>query len=89
VVGRRRRRSWRSVWRGLCLGVVGKQESLEHDSFYHERLLGPPQYTRPPEFRGLRVPEVLLSGDHKKIEEFRRRAALEKTLKNRPDLLQK
>jgi tRNA (guanine37-N1)-methyltransferase len=71
----------------LVPGVVGKHESVEHDSFYTERLLGPPQYTRPPEFRGLRVPEVLLSGDHKKIEEFRRRAALEKTLKNRPDLL--
>ncbi|GBC76393.1 tRNA (guanine-N(1)-)-methyltransferase [bacterium HR07] len=73
----------------LIPGVIGTQESLEHDSFYRERLLGPPQYTRPPEFRGLRVPDVLLTGDHKKIEEFRRRAALEKTLKNRPDLLQK
>lgn len=73
----------------LVPGVIGKQESVERDSFYDERekLLGPPQYTRPPEFRGLRVPEVLLTGDHKKIEEFRRRAALEKTLKNRPDLL--
>jgi tRNA (guanine37-N1)-methyltransferase len=73
----------------LVPGVIGKQESVEHDSFYNEneKLLGPPQYTRPPEFRGLGVPEVLLTGDHKKVEEFRRRAALEKTLKNRPDLL--
>ncbi len=75
----------------LVPGVIGKQESVEHDSFYNEneKLLGPPQYTRPPEFQGLRVPDVLLTGDHKKIEEFRRRAALEKTLKNRPDLLQR
>lgn len=73
----------------LVPGVVGKQESLEQDSFYSERLLGPPQYTRPPEFAGLSVPEVLLTGDHQRIEGFRRRAALEKTLKNRPDLLQK
>ncbi len=73
----------------LVPGVIGKRESVERDSFYNEKLLGPPQYTRPPEFQGLRVPEVLLAGDHKKIEEFRRRAALEKTLKNRPDLLQK
>lgn len=73
----------------LVPGVIGKQESLERDSFSHGRLLGPPQYTRPEEFRGLRVPEVLLTGDHKRVEEFRRRAALEKTLKNRPDLLEK
>ncbi|MCS6936670.1 MAG: tRNA (guanosine(37)-N1)-methyltransferase TrmD [Candidatus Bipolaricaulota bacterium] len=73
----------------LVPGVVGRQESLEQDSFSEEGLLGPPQYTRPPEFEGLKVPEVLLTGDHRRIEEFRRRAALEKTLKNRPDLLQK
>jgi tRNA (guanine37-N1)-methyltransferase len=76
----------------LVPGVVGKHESLEQDSFYSEGgatppLLGPPQYTRPPEFESLKVPEVLLTGDHRRIEEFRRRAALEKTLKNRPDLL--
>ncbi|MDW8140917.1 MAG: tRNA (guanosine(37)-N1)-methyltransferase TrmD [Candidatus Bipolaricaulota bacterium] len=73
----------------LVPGVVGRQESLEQDSFYHEGLLGPPQYTRPPEFEGLKVPDVLLTGDHQRIEEFRRRAALEKTLKNRPDLLKR
>ena len=46
-------------------------------------------YTRPAEFRGMRVPEVLLSGHHKKIEEWRSRNALERTLKRRPDLLDK
>lgn len=73
----------------LIPGVVGDYESIKQDSFYEKDLLGPPQYTRPPEFRGLKVPEVLLSGDHKKIEEFRKEKALEKTSKNRPDLLKK
>jgi tRNA (guanine37-N1)-methyltransferase len=68
-------------------GVVGKFESVETDSFYRKTRLGPPQYTRPPVFRGLSVPEVLLSGDHAKIEAFRERSAWEKTMRNRPDLL--
>ncbi len=68
-------------------GVVGKYESVSTDSFYSEPRLGAPQYTRPPDFRGLTVPEVLLSGDHAKIEEFRAREAWRKTAKNRPDLL--
>jgi len=68
-------------------GVVGKFESVETDSFYRKTRLGPPQYTRPPVFRGLSVPEVLLSGDHAKIEAFRERRAWEKTMRNRPDLL--
>ena len=68
-------------------GVVGKFESVETDSFYRKPHLGPPQYTRPPVFRGLSVPEVLLSGDHAKIEAFRERRAWEKTMRNRPDLL--
>ena len=68
-------------------GVVGKFESVETDSFYRKDRLGPPQYTRPPVFRGLEVPEVLLSGDHAKIEAFRERKAWEKTAHNRPDLL--
>jgi tRNA (guanine37-N1)-methyltransferase len=68
-------------------GVVGKFESVETDSFYRKTRLGPPQYTRPPVFRGLSVPEVLLSGDHAKIEAFRERCAWEKTMRNRPDLL--
>jgi tRNA (guanine37-N1)-methyltransferase len=67
-------------------GVVGKFDSVASDSFYGEQRLGPPHYTRPPEFRGLRVPEVLLSGDHAKIEAFRERQAWKKTMKNRPDL---
>ncbi len=73
----------------LIPGVVGDYESVIHDSFYAENLLGPPQYTRPYEFMGLKVPDVLLSGDHKRIEEFRREKALEKTARNRPDLLKK
>jgi len=60
---------------------------VETDSFYRKTHLGPPQYTRPPVFRGLSVPEVLLSGDHAKIEAFRERRAWEKTMRNRPDLL--
>jgi tRNA (guanine37-N1)-methyltransferase len=68
-------------------GVVGKFESVETDSFYRKTRLGPPHYTRPPVFRGLSVPEVLLSGDHAKIEAFRERRAWEKTMRNRPDLL--
>jgi tRNA (guanine37-N1)-methyltransferase len=73
----------------LVPGVVGKQESVEHDSFYAGNLLGAPQYTRPPEFRGLTVPEVLLTGNHEQIQRWRERAALEKTLKNRPELLKR
>ena len=71
----------------LVPGVVGREESLMHESF-EDGLLDHPQYTRPPEFRGLRVPEVLLSGDHARIAEWRREAALEKTRRNRPDLLE-
>ena len=69
----------------LVPGVVGKEESLERESF-EDRLLDYPHYTRPREFRGMRVPEVLLSGDHREIERWRRAAALEKTRRNRPDL---
>ena len=68
-------------------GVVGRFESVEGDSFYSQVKLGPPQYTRPPVFRGLAVPEVLLGGDHAKIDSFREKAAWEKTTRNRPDLL--
>jgi tRNA (guanine37-N1)-methyltransferase len=66
--------------------VVGKEESVRHDSFF-EGLLDYPQYTRPREFRGMKVPQVLFSGDHKKIEAWRRKKALEKTWRRRPDLL--
>jgi len=71
----------------LVPGVVGRFESVEGDSFYNKPHLGPPQYTRPEAFRGLFVPEVLLSGDHAKIEAFRAREAWNKTTRNRPDLL--
>jgi len=67
-------------------GVVGKAGSVAHDSFA-EGLLDCPHYTRPRVFRGHGVPEVLLSGDHARIERWRRRQALAKTLALRPDLL--
>lgn len=68
-------------------GIVGRFESVTTDSFYEKHRLGPPQYTRPPEFRGMSVPDVLLSGDHARIERFREERAWEKTMHNRPDLL--
>ena len=68
-------------------GVVGRTESVEQDSF-EGGLLDHPHYTRPAEFRGMDVPEVLRSGDHAAIEAWRRDAALEKTRRNRPDLLE-
>jgi tRNA (guanine37-N1)-methyltransferase len=70
----------------LVPGVVGRAESVRNESFQHG-LLEHPQYTRPQEFRGMTVPEVLLSGDHSRIREWRRQAALEKTKRIRPDLL--
>jgi tRNA (guanine37-N1)-methyltransferase len=71
----------------LVPGVIGKDESHEHDSF-EDGILDHPHYTRPPEFRGLAVPGVLLSGNHAEIERWRREAALEKTRRVRPDLLE-
>jgi tRNA (guanine37-N1)-methyltransferase len=70
----------------LVPGVVGKEESLREESF-ERGLLDHPHYTRPREFRGMTVPEVLLSGDHARISEWRRQAALKKTARARPDLL--
>jgi len=67
-------------------GVVGKPESVKDDSF-QERLFDFPQYTRPREFRGMKVPQVLFSGNHDKIRLWRRRKSLEKTMRVRPDLL--
>jgi tRNA (guanine37-N1)-methyltransferase len=58
---------------------------VENDSFAGG-IFACPQYTRPREFRGLKVPQVLFSGDHKKIERWRRKKALEKTVRQRPDL---
>lgn len=71
----------------LVPGVVGTEASLASESFEEEGLLDHPHYTRPQEYRGLRVPDVLVSGDHARIEAWRRRAAQEKTRRNRPDLL--
>ena len=72
----------------LVPGVIGDEQSLTEESFSGE-MLEYPQYTRPREYKGQGVPEVLLSGDHKKIEEWKRQAALKKTAKYRPDLVQK
>ncbi|HEX9822827.1 MAG TPA: tRNA (guanosine(37)-N1)-methyltransferase TrmD [Actinomycetota bacterium] len=73
----------------LVPGVIGREESHERDSFGEGGLLDHPHYTRPAEFAGMRVPEVLLSGNHAEIERWRRDAALEKTRRNRPDLLER
>ena len=70
----------------LLPGVLGDEESAYRDSF-GEGLLDHPHYTRPAEFRGKRVPDVLLSGNHAEIEKWRRREALKATLVKRPDLL--
>jgi tRNA (guanine37-N1)-methyltransferase len=70
----------------LVPGVIGKEESHERDSFTEPGLLDHPHYTRPAEFRGMTVPEVLLSGHHGAVERWRREAAQEKTRRNRPDL---
>lgn len=72
----------------LVPNVLNNDESAVFESFY-DGLLEHPQYTRPVEFRGKRVPEVLLSGNHKKIEEWRKEKSLERTRQRRPDLLEK
>lgn len=70
----------------LIPGVLGNPASIFEDSF-QENLLEPPIYTRPAVFRGLKVPDILLSGDHEKIKQWRYEQALIKTKKRRPDLL--
>ena len=70
----------------LIPGVVGREESIVNESFEHH-LLDYPQYTRPANFRGIKVPSVLLSGHHQWIEEWRKSQSLTITKKNRPDLL--
>ncbi len=72
----------------LVPGVVGKRDSVEKETF-SQGLLKYPQYTRPRDFLGHKVPEVLLSGDHAAIARWRREKSLEITLKKRPDLLKK
>ena len=80
----------------LLPGTLGNEESAVQDSFgapgisgepAAHRLLDCPHYTRPADFRGLGVPEVLLSGDHQEVRRWRRRRALEKTWRQRPELL--
>lgn len=71
----------------LLPGALGDEDSAKDDSF-SEGLLEYPQYTRPEVFRGMKVPEILLSGDHGRIAQWRRQQALERTRKWRPDLLQ-
>lgn len=73
-----------SIYR-LCDGVI-TQESLKEESF-QGKLLEYPHYTRPEVFRDIKVPDILLSGHHAKIEKWRYEKRLEKTIKNRPDLL--
>ena len=72
----------------LLPGVLGSDESAAADS-HASGLLQHPQYTRPAEFRGWTVPEVLLSGDHQAVARWRRRQSLQRTLQRRPDLLGK
>ena len=71
----------------LVPGVIGKEESHERDSFGVNGMLDHPHYTRPREFRGMTVPDVLVSGNHAEIERWRRMVARQKTRRNRPDLL--
>lgn len=71
----------------LIPGVLNDAESLLTDSF-QDGLLGPPQYTRPAEYRGMRVPEVLLTGDHREIENWRTAERTKRTAVRRKDLLQ-
>ena len=70
----------------LVPGVIGDEQSALGDSF-QDGLVAPPEYTRPPEFRGWRVPDVLLSGNHAKIEQWRMEQAIERTRQRRPGLL--
>lgn len=70
----------------LIPGVLNKEESFQEESF-SDNLLEYPQYTRPPEFMGRKVPDILLSGHHKNIEKWRKEQSLERTRRKRPDLL--
>jgi tRNA (guanine37-N1)-methyltransferase len=70
----------------LIPGVLNDETSALFDSF-QDNLLAPPVYTRPEEFRGWKVPEVLMSGNHRKIEEWRFEQAVTRTTERRPDLL--
>ena len=69
-------------------GVVKEEDSVKNDSFYNG-FLDHPHYTRPAVFKGMRVPDVLLSGDHKKIEQWRKNESAQRTKKRRPDLIKR
>jgi tRNA (guanine37-N1)-methyltransferase len=69
-------------------GVVKEESSVTNDSFYNG-LLDYPHYTRPAVFKGRKVPDILLSGDHKKIESWRQKESYKRTKERRPDLLKK
>lgn len=71
----------------LLPGALGDERSPEDESFADPSLLEAPAYTRPVEFRGMKVPEVLLSGHHGKIQAWKQENALQRTRQNRPDLL--
>jgi tRNA (guanine37-N1)-methyltransferase len=71
----------------LLPGALGDERSSEEESFSDPNLLEAPAYTRPIEFRGMRVPEVLTSGHHGKIQQWKKEQAAARTLRNRPDLL--
>lgn len=71
----------------LLPGVLGKEESHLQDSF-STGILEHPHYTRPADFRGMKVPDVLLSGNHKNIEDWRKKESLKRTFERRPDLLE-
>lgn len=71
----------------LIPGVLNKAVSAEIESF-HDNLLEYPQYTRPEEYKGMKVPDVLLSGHHANIEKWRREQSIQRTLERRPDLLE-
>jgi tRNA (guanine37-N1)-methyltransferase len=73
----------------LLPGAMGDHESASSDSFYEGPLLSPPSWTRPPEYRGMEVPEVLRSGDHARVEAFRAELARKLTRERRPDLWRK
>ena len=72
----------------LIPGVINEQSHIE-DSFNENYLLDYPTYTKPRNFRGMEVPEVLISGDHKKIDEYRYQESIKRTKELRPDLLEK
>ncbi len=71
----------------LIPGVLGDEESVEEESFSTNNLLEYPHYTRPREFRGMQVPDVLVSGNHEKIKQWRLQQSIIRTLEKRPDLL--